>query len=72
MIENPTLCFTGHRYYNATPDREAQLLDALGTPKKDDWVEIEGKFRVDKDNNPYLEVIKLTVKAEPGQINVFS
>lgn len=42
------------------------------TPKKDAWIEVEGIFRVDETNNPYLEVITLTVKDKPGKRNVGS
>lgn len=41
-------------------------------PNEDAWIEVEGKFHVDGKNNPYLEVVKLTIKASPGRRNVFS
>ncbi len=41
-------------------------------PAKDAWIEVEGKFLMDGENAPYLEVTKLTVKDTPGSRVVFS
>jgi uncharacterized membrane protein YcgQ (UPF0703/DUF1980 family) len=41
-------------------------------PKKDAWIEIEGKFRIDDQDRAYLEIVTLMVKDTPGQRNVFS
>ncbi len=45
---------------------------ARETPETDAWIEVEGTFRIDEQERPYLEIVTLTVKDAPGQREVFS
>ncbi len=41
-------------------------------PARDAWIAVEGTFRIDGENRPYLQINTLTVKETPGQREVFS